>query len=142
MGTENERPKIFWVDPDRLGVARYEDGLRAWGADVCFTTDVDEFMRAVRDRTRTWNLFISEMAMPPGTAFNIHDPDLLGGMATGREVIRELECMYPDTPRLLFTNWSDLVPDWNDNDRGLYALAKRHYSLPRRFVEMVGRMIK
>ncbi|MBP6945119.1 hypothetical protein KBD61_05375 [Patescibacteria group bacterium] len=140
--SERDGPSILWVDPNRISVARYEDELTAWGANVCFTTDVDEFMRVAVDHSRTWNLFITEMVMPPGTVFNIHDPDLLGGMATGRVVIRELERMYPHTSRLLFTHWRDLVPDWNDNDRGLYALAKSDYRDPRRFVEMVGRMIK
>ncbi len=133
---------VLWVDPDKMSLTHYEDALIEWGVDLCFTRDVDEFMRIARDRSRAWNLFITEMSMPPGTAFNIHDPDLRGGLATGRAVIDELERMYPNIPRLLFTHWRNLIPEWNDNDRGLYALAKSDYRGPRRFVEMVGRMIK
>jgi hypothetical protein len=124
-----------------MNLIRYEDALIAWGVDLHFTNDVDEFMSMVRDRGRAWNLFITEMSMPPGSSFNIYDPDLRGGLATGRAVIHELERMYPRIPRLLFTHWRELIPDWNNVDRGLYALAKRDYPNPRDFLRRVATII-
>ncbi len=132
--------RVLWVDDEKGLLSGYREELIEQGFDLDFVDNLDDAVKKIQDPTREYDIVIWDMSMPPGEYFRAFGAQLNGGMSAGRLFHQLVRRTSPNTKTVLFTNFRDIVVDWDNPASGEFAVAKRDYR-PWRLAELLNTIL-